>query len=73
MLSQGDEEALTQTFVEAARGRSRWMRERQKGMWTEDGTFDTRDVSGTAEQIGRMFLGNLASRLRRAPGESEED
>jgi prephenate dehydrogenase len=73
MLSQGDEEALAQTFVDAAKGRSRWMRERRKGMWSEDGTFDTRDVSGTAQQIGRMFFGNLASRLRRAPGQSEED
>jgi prephenate dehydrogenase len=73
MLSQGDEEALAETFVEAAKGRSRWMRERRKGMWSEEGTFDTRDVSGTAQQIGRMFFGNLASRLRRAPGESEED
>jgi prephenate dehydrogenase len=73
MLSQGDEEALAQAFVDAARGRSRWMRERRKGMWSEDGTFDTRDVSGTAQQIGRMFFGNLTSRLRRAPEESEED
>jgi prephenate dehydrogenase len=73
MLSQGDEEALAQTFVEAAEGRSRWMRERRKGMWSEDGTFDTRNVSDAAQQIGRMFFGNLASRLRRAPGESEED
>jgi prephenate dehydrogenase len=73
MLSEGDEEALAQTFVEAAEGRSRWMRERRKGMWSEDGTFDTRDVSGAAQQIGRMLFGNLASRLRRAPGEAEED
>jgi prephenate dehydrogenase len=73
MLSQGDEEALAQTFVAAAEGRSRWMRERRNGMWSEDGTFDTRDVSGTAQQIGRMFFGNLASRIRRAPGQSEED
>jgi prephenate dehydrogenase len=73
LLSEGNEEALAQAFVEAAEGRSRWMRERRKGMWSEDGTFDTRDVSGAAQQIGRMLFGNLASRLRRAPGESEED
>jgi prephenate dehydrogenase len=73
MLSQGDEEALAQTFVEAAENRARWMRERRRGMWSEDGTFDTRDVPGAGQQIGRMFFGNLASRLRRAPGKSEED
>jgi prephenate dehydrogenase len=73
MLSRGDEEALAETFAVAAKGRSRWMRQRRKGMWSEEGTFDTRDVSGAAQQIGRMFFGNLASRIKRAPGESEED
>jgi prephenate dehydrogenase len=73
MLSRGDEEALAETVSEAARGRSRWMRERRKGIWSEDGTFDTRSVSGAAEQLGRMFFGNLATRRRGARGESEED
>jgi prephenate dehydrogenase len=73
VLSQGDEEALTQTFAEAAESRSRWIRERQKGMWSENGTFDTQGVPGAAQQIGRTFFGNLASRLRGAPGESEEN
>ena len=73
MLSRGDEEALAEMVTEAARGRSRWMRERRKGIWSEDGTFDTRSVSGAAEQLGRMFFGNLATRRRGGRGESEED
>jgi prephenate dehydrogenase len=72
-LSQGDEEALAAMFVEAAKGRSRWMRERRKGMWAEDVNFDMRDVPGAGQQISRMFFGNLASRLRPRPGESEEE
>ena len=73
VLSRGDEEALVEAVTEAAQGRSRWMRERRKGVWSEDGTFDTRSVSGTTEQLGRMFLGNLATRLRRAPSESKDE
>jgi prephenate dehydrogenase len=72
MLIEGDEEALTQTFTEAAESRSRWLQDRRRGMWSEDGTFDTRDVPGVAQQLGRTFFGNLVSRRRREPGESEE-
>jgi len=73
LLAQGDEGALEKTLTEAADGRSRWMRERRKGMWTEDDAFDTKDVPGAAKQLGRMIFGNLASRLNRGPSESREE
>lgn len=73
VLKRGDGEALEQTVSEAAEGRSRWMKERRQGMWTERNTFDTRDVPSAARQMGRMIFGNLASRLKRAPDESSED
>jgi hypothetical protein len=73
LLSRSEEEALTEVFDDVSQSRARWMRERRKGMWSEEGSFNTRDVSGSAEQIGRLFFGNLASRFRRTPGESEED
>lgn len=73
MLAQGDEEALETTLAEAVDGRSRWMRERRKGMWTEGDAFNTRDVPSAAKQLGRMIFGNLASRLNRDSSESGEE
>ncbi len=73
LLAQGDEEALAETLAEAVDGRSRWMRERRKGMWTEDDAFDTRDVPSAAKQLRRMIFGNLTSRLDRGPNESGEE
>jgi prephenate dehydrogenase len=72
VLHQADEEALAETSAAAAESRSRWMKERRQGMWTEQGAFDMRDVPSAAQQIGRMILGNLASRFKGAPDESEE-
>lgn len=73
LLAQGDEESLEKMITEAADGRTRWMTQRRKGMWVREGTFDTRDVPGAAKQVGRAIFGPLASRLRRSPGESEEE
>jgi len=73
LLAQADEEALTDAVTEAVKGRSRWMRQRAKGMWSVEGTFDSRDVPSAAKQLGRMFFGGLASRLHRDRGESEEE
>ncbi|MGD2165495.1 MAG: prephenate dehydrogenase/arogenate dehydrogenase family protein, partial [Anaerolineae bacterium] len=42
LLKQGDEEALSETVAEAARGRSQWMKQRRQGMWTDKKVFDTR-------------------------------
>lgn len=72
MLRQADEEALEETSVAAAESRSRWMRERQQGIWAEEGAFDTRDVPSAAQQLGRMIFGNLASRFKEPPDRSEE-
>lgn len=73
LLDRGEEEALTDTLAEAAEGRSRWMHQRRKGMWADRSSFDTKDVPNTAQQMGQMLFGNLASRLRRTPDESKED
>ena len=73
LLAKADEEALDDVVRQAAEGRSRWMHQRRKGMWSEDGTFDRRDVPGAAKQLGQMLFGSLASRLQRGPGESDED
>jgi prephenate dehydrogenase len=85
LLAQGDEEGLEEALAEAAEGRSRWMEQRKKGMWTRRGTFDTGDAGGAAAgepptglagQLGRMVFGNLASRLRRPslrPKDDSED
>lgn len=73
LLRQGDKDALAEAVVEAAEGRSRWMNQRSKGMWAEEGTFDRRDVPGASGQLRQMIFGGFLSRLRRAPGESEEE
>ncbi len=73
VLRQAEEQALAEASVAAADGRSRWMEERQQGMWTERGAVDTRDVPGAGEQLGRLVFGNLASRFKGAPDESEEN
>lgn len=73
LLAQSDEEALEEALVEAAEGRSRWMKQRRKGMWAREGAFETRDVPGVARQLGRMIFGDLASRLKRAPDEPREE
>ncbi len=73
VLCQADEETLAETTAAAAENRSRWMKERQQGMWVEKGTYDTRDVPGAAQQLGRMIFGNLASRFKGAPPESEKE
>lgn len=73
LLDQGDEDALTKTLAKAAEGRSRWMSQRRQGMWADRSTFDAEDVPSTGKQISRMLLGNLASRLKRTPGESEAE
>jgi len=73
LLADADEEALEDVVQQAAESRSRWMKQRRKGMWSEEGTFDRRDVPGAAKQLGQMLFGSLASRLQRGPGESDED
>lgn len=73
VLRGADEEALAETSTAAAESRSRWMKERRQGMWVEKDTFDRRDVPGAAQQLGRMIFGNLASRFKAPPDESEED
>ena len=73
LLMEGDEEALSKTLAEAAEGRSRWMNERRKGMWSDEGAGGARDVPGPAKQLGNMLFGGLASRLRRTPGEPEDE
>ncbi len=72
LLAQGDEENLEQALAEAAEGRSRWMKQRMKGMWAEGSTFNKRDGPSVAKQLRRMIFGDLASRLKRVPGESGE-
>lgn len=73
VLRGADEEALAETSAAAAEGRSRWMKERRQGMWVEKDTFSRRDVPDTAQQLGRMIFGNLASRFKGPPDESEEE
>ncbi|MGD2164193.1 MAG: hypothetical protein PVH50_01545, partial [Anaerolineae bacterium] len=73
LLKQGDEEALSETVAEAARGRSQWMKQRRQGMWTDKKVFDTRDVPSATKQLGRMIFGGLASRLDRKQDESSDD
>lgn len=73
VLHGADEEALAETATAAAEGRSRWMKERRQGMWVEKDAFDRRDVPNAAQQLGRMVFGNLASRFKAPPDESEEE
>jgi prephenate dehydrogenase len=72
ILRQADEAALEETSAAAAESRSRWMKERRQGIWAEEGVFDTRDVPGAAQQLGRMIFGPLASRFKEAPDKAEE-
>jgi prephenate dehydrogenase len=73
VLMKGDEEALSKTLTEAAEGRSRWINERQKGMWSEEGATGIQDVPGPAKQLGNMLFGGLASRFQRRAGEPDDE
>jgi len=73
VLRGADEEVLAETSTAAAESRSRWMKERRQGIWVEKGSFDRQDVPGAAQQLGRMIFGNLASRFKAPPDESEEE
>lgn len=72
LLARGDDQALAQAFADAAEGRERWIKDRQRGMWVKDGTINTRDVAGVGEQIGQMLFGGLAARLREPPSRSQD-
>lgn len=73
VLRQADDESLAETSTAAAKSRSRWMKERRQGIWVEKSAFDRRDVPSVAQHVGRMLFGNLASRFKEAPDESEEE
>jgi prephenate dehydrogenase len=72
LLARGDEEGLEATLAEAREGRSRWMAQRRKGMWSDGDTFDREDVPGVGKHLRRMIFGDLGSRLERGPEESGE-
>ncbi len=84
LLAQDDEDALEAALAEAAEGRSRWIKQRQKGMWTRD-ALDTGSgpgaagingipgVNGIPKQLGRMLFGDLASRLWRGDPRSRDE
>ncbi len=73
VLSGADEDILAETATEAAKSRDRWMKQRQRGMWSEKDALDTRNVPGAAQQLSRMIFGNLASRFNQTPADSEEE
>ncbi len=62
VLNDADESVWADISSEAVQRRERWMAQRRKGMWAEDGGAGTRDVPGAGEQMRRMLLGNLGSR-----------
>lgn len=72
LLARDDEEAWTEAFATAAEGRASWIKDRQRGMWVKDGTIDTQDMPGVGEQIGQMFFGELATKLRSPPDRSQD-
>jgi prephenate dehydrogenase len=66
ILTQGDEEALEETFGTAAEERARWLEERKQGMWIKDRTVSMEHVPSTSERIGGMIFGEYtASRLKK--------
>lgn len=63
-LNKGDGEALEETFATAAEGRARWLGERERGMWVEEGTVSTEELPSAREQLGQMLFGERISRRR---------
>ncbi len=63
ILNQADTSGLAEISAAAAESRSRWMAERRRGMWADEGPADTRDVPGAGQQLRQMLLGNISSRF----------
>ncbi len=57
LLSQDDEELVTETFTQAAEGRERWMMDRARGIWVEKRAIKSDQIPTLGKQIRHMFLG----------------
>jgi prephenate dehydrogenase len=64
LLDQDDPEKLADVFTTTVQGRDRWLVERAKGMWGQEGIVSMDEVPSAGEQFGEMFFGGLASRRR---------
>jgi prephenate dehydrogenase len=64
LLNKGDGEALEETFAAAAEGRVRWIGERERGMWVEEGAVGTEELPSASQQLGQMLFGERISRRR---------
>jgi prephenate dehydrogenase len=64
VLAQDDPEKLAQVFTTTVEGRDRWLVERAKGMWGQEGVASMDEVPSAGEQFGELFFGGLASRRR---------
>jgi len=74
LLNLDDAEPLEKTFAAAAKGRARWIEERNQGMWVKRGDTTTDRIPTTGDRIGGLIFGErLASRLKKGPDRSRKE
>ncbi len=73
LLTQEDAGPLEETFAATAKGRARWIRERERGMWIKERIVDTEHIPSMGQRIGQLIFGDrMASRLENRPDRSSE-
>jgi prephenate dehydrogenase len=66
ILTRDDVEALEATFAKAVQARSKWVKERDTGLWGGETIFPMADVPTSGEQMGRLIFGDrMVQRLKR--------
>jgi prephenate dehydrogenase len=66
-LEEGDLEAVEKIYVDAFKGRAKWLHERAQGVWERP---DVDDIPTFKDQMTEMFVGGLFKR-RRPPREDD--
>ena len=73
LLTHDDAEPLEKTFAAAIEGRTRWIEEREQGMWTKEHAPNTDHTPTAGGRIGRLIFGGyLTSRMNKGPGGSRK-
>ena len=72
LLTHDDVEPLGKVFAAAAEGRTRWMEEREQGMWVKKRDLNINQTTA-GERIGRLIFGDrITTRLKEWPSHSRK-
>jgi len=64
LLAQDDAEALEEVFVTTAAGRTRWLDEREQGMWVKERAVNTEHLPTSGEYMRQLFFGDIGIRRK---------